>query len=46
MLPPLARSWSYESVTTYPILTLPPKKVKRLEKRVVDGVEQQVECTL
>ncbi|KAF9488679.1 hypothetical protein BDN71DRAFT_1435968 [Pleurotus eryngii] len=37
------RPWSYDNVMTYPIMKLPPKKVKHLEKRVINGVEQQVE---
>ncbi|KAF9488678.1 hypothetical protein BDN71DRAFT_1512838 [Pleurotus eryngii] len=36
-------SQSYDNFMTYPIMKLPPKKVKRIEKRVVDGVKQQVE---
>ncbi|GBE84837.1 hypothetical protein SCP_0700170 [Sparassis crispa] len=40
--PPM-RSWSYNADTlTYPILQL-PKMEKRIEKRVVDGVEREVE---
>ncbi|KAI0079528.1 hypothetical protein K474DRAFT_626252 [Panus rudis PR-1116 ss-1] len=37
-----ARSWSYSDVRTYPILTI-PKIEKRKEKRMVDGVEREVE---
>jgi len=38
-----ARSWSYDNVKTYPIMELPPKKVKRLETQLIDGEECQVE---
>ncbi|KAI9058516.1 hypothetical protein FKP32DRAFT_1614925 [Trametes sanguinea] len=38
------RSWSYSSETfTYPIPPRKPKIVKRIEKQVIDGVEQEVE---
>lgn len=37
------RPWSYSSEFTYPIPPRKPKIVKRIEKRVVDGVEQEVE---
>ncbi|TBU29965.1 hypothetical protein BD311DRAFT_660132 [Dichomitus squalens] len=38
------RTWSYSSETfTYPIMRTAPKKEKRIERRVVDGVEQDVE---
>ncbi|TCD62878.1 hypothetical protein EIP91_006261 [Steccherinum ochraceum] len=37
------RSWSYSDLLTYPIMQLPPKKEKRLERRVVDGKEVEVE---
>jgi hypothetical protein len=37
------RSWSYDNLVTYPIMRLPPKKEKRVEKRFVDGVETAVE---
>ncbi|CDO69858.1 hypothetical protein BN946_scf184884.g17 [Trametes cinnabarina] len=39
-----ARSWSCSSDTfTYPIPPRRPKVVKRIEKKIVDGVEQEVE---
>ncbi|KAI8978754.1 hypothetical protein BD414DRAFT_530481 [Trametes punicea] len=39
-----ARAWSYSSEAfTYPIMPRRPKIVKRIEKRIVDGVEQEVE---
>ncbi|KAH7912556.1 hypothetical protein BJ138DRAFT_1004241 [Hygrophoropsis aurantiaca] len=38
-----ARSWSYDNMKTYPVMPLPSKKEKRLEKRLVDGKEQEVE---
>ena len=39
-----ARTWSYSSETfTYPIMRTAPKKEKRIERRLVDGVEQDVE---
>ena len=38
-----ARSWSYDNVKTYPIMELPPKKVKKLETQIIDGEECQVE---
>ncbi|KAI0632248.1 hypothetical protein C8Q77DRAFT_1074280 [Trametes polyzona] len=42
--PANTRSWSYDSQTfTYPIMPPRPKIVTRIEKRVVDGVEQDVE---
>ncbi|KAF9521941.1 hypothetical protein CPB83DRAFT_900097 [Crepidotus variabilis] len=37
------RTWSYDGVTTYPIMQLPPKKITRIERRVVDGEECDVE---
>ncbi|KAF9013525.1 hypothetical protein BDQ17DRAFT_1387048 [Cyathus striatus] len=37
------RSWSYDNLKTYPIMQLPPKKEKRLEKHIVDGKEVEVE---
>jgi len=37
------RSWSYDNLVTYPIMQLPPKKEKRVERRFVDGVEKEVE---
>ncbi|KAF9533240.1 hypothetical protein CPB83DRAFT_867190 [Crepidotus variabilis] len=36
------RSWSYDNVPTYPIMQLPPTKVTRVERRVVDGEECDV----
>jgi hypothetical protein len=36
------RSWSYENFKTYPIMPFSPKE-KRLEKRIVDGREVEVE---
>ena len=38
-----ARSWSYDNVKTYDIMPIPPKKVKKMEKRIVDGEEKEVE---
>lgn len=37
------RSWSYDNLKTYPIMQLPPKIVKRIERQIVDGVEVEVE---
>ncbi|EDR13693.1 uncharacterized protein LACBIDRAFT_292504 [Laccaria bicolor S238N-H82] len=37
------RSWSYDNLRTYPIMKLPPKIVKRMERQIVDGVEVEVE---
>jgi len=37
------RSWSYDNVKTYPIMQLPPKKVKKLETQIVNGEERQIE---
>ncbi|KAL0961317.1 hypothetical protein HGRIS_006275 [Hohenbuehelia grisea] len=37
------RSWSYDNVMTYPVMQVPAKKVKKVVKQVVDGVEQSVE---
>ncbi|OBZ68995.1 hypothetical protein A0H81_11296 [Grifola frondosa] len=38
---PQMRSWSYTE-KTYPLMPQPPQKEKRIERRVVDGVEQDV----
>lgn len=38
-----ARSWSYDNVTTYPVMPMPPRKEIRYERRVVDGVTTVVE---
>jgi len=38
-----ARAWSYDNVLTYPCMAPPTRTEKRLEKRVVDGVEREVE---
>jgi len=38
-----ARSWSYDNVTTYPVMRMPPRKEVRYERRVVDGVPTVVE---
>ena len=38
-----ARSWSYDNFNTYPVMQLPPKKVKQMQKQVVDGKEYDVE---
>jgi len=43
MLPATKRSWSYDNLRTYPVMQLPPKKEKRIEKQVVDGREVEVE---
>ncbi|KAH9949843.1 hypothetical protein B0H21DRAFT_70272 [Amylocystis lapponica] len=40
---PQMRSWSYADTMTYPIMQLPPKKEKRIERRIVDGEERDVE---
>ncbi|KAF9046678.1 hypothetical protein BJ165DRAFT_1527750 [Panaeolus papilionaceus] len=37
------RSWSYDNLKTYPIMQLPPKKIKTTEIQVIDGVAQEVE---
>ncbi|TFK52456.1 hypothetical protein OE88DRAFT_1734444 [Heliocybe sulcata] len=37
------RTWSYDNLLTYPAMPLPVKKVKRKERRVVDGEERDVE---
>jgi hypothetical protein len=37
------RSWSYDNLKTYPVMQLPLKKEKRIEKQVVDGNEVEVE---
>ena len=37
------RSWSYNKLKTNPVMQLPPKKEKRVEKKGVDGVEVDVE---
>jgi hypothetical protein len=38
-----ARAWSYDNVLTYPCMVPPVRTEKCLEKRVVDGVEREVE---
>ncbi len=38
-----ARSWSYDNVTTYPVMRMPRRKEVRYERRVVDGVATVVE---
>lgn len=38
-----ARAWSYDNLKTYPVMQLPPRKEKRLERQIVDGVEVDVE---
>jgi hypothetical protein len=38
-----ARSWSYDNVTTYPVMPMPRRKEIRYERRVVDGVATVVE---
>ncbi|KAI0754848.1 hypothetical protein C8Q80DRAFT_1093306 [Daedaleopsis nitida] len=39
-----SRTWSYSSETyTYPIMRVAPKKERRVERKVVDGVEHEVE---
>ena len=45
LLPSLfpARAWSYDNVLTYPCMVPPVRTEKRLEKRIIDGVEQEVE---
>jgi len=37
------RAWSYDNVLTYPCMVPPVRTEKRVERRVVDGVEQEVE---
>ncbi|KAF8903121.1 hypothetical protein CPB84DRAFT_1814750 [Gymnopilus junonius] len=37
------RSWSYDNVKTYDIMPILPKKVKKTEKRIIDGEEKEVE---
>ena len=32
-------SWSYDNVTTYPIMPMPTKEEKRLEKKNINGKE-------
>lgn len=39
----VVRSWSYSDLLTYPIMQLPPRKEKRMERRVVGGAEVEVE---
>jgi len=38
-----ARAWSYDNVLTYPCMAPPIRTEKRLETRVVDGVEHEFE---
>ncbi|KAF8272167.1 hypothetical protein EI94DRAFT_1697541 [Lactarius quietus] len=37
------RSWSYDNMTTYPVMPMPPRKEIHYERRVVDGVTTVVE---
>ncbi|EPQ54588.1 hypothetical protein GLOTRDRAFT_116440 [Gloeophyllum trabeum ATCC 11539] len=37
------RTWSYDNLLTYPAMPLPVKKVKRKERKIVDGEEKEVE---
>jgi hypothetical protein len=37
------RAWSYDNVLTYPCMAPPVRTERRLEKRVVDGVEHEFE---
>ncbi|KAF8807136.1 hypothetical protein BYT27DRAFT_7100236 [Phlegmacium glaucopus] len=37
------RSWSYDNFKTYPVMQLPPKKVKQMQKQIIDGEEREVE---
>jgi len=37
------RAWSYDNVLTYPCMAPPVRTERRLEKRILDGVEQEVE---
>ena len=39
----IARSWSYDNFDTYPVMQLPPKKVKQMQKQIVNGEEREVE---
>jgi len=39
----IARSWSYDNVTTYPVMPMPRRKETRYERRVVNGVATVVE---
>lgn len=39
----IARSWSYDNMTTYPVMPMPPRKEIRYERRVIDGVTTVVE---
>lgn len=41
--PSAACSWSYKNVLTYEIMPFPPKKIKKCVKKIIDGVEQDVE---
>jgi hypothetical protein len=43
LITPTARSWSYDNYITYPVMPFPPKKVKQMQKRIVDGKECEVE---
>jgi len=40
------RAWSYDNVLTYPCMVPPVRTEKRLEKQVIDGVEQEVEVEI
>ncbi|KAI0252338.1 hypothetical protein BJV78DRAFT_1281698 [Lactifluus subvellereus] len=40
------RSWSYDNMTTYPVMPMPPRKEIRYERRVVDGVTTVVETEI
>lgn len=41
-----ARSWSYDNLMTYPVMPQAPRREKRIERRVVDGVERDVEVVV
>jgi len=37
------RAWSYDNVLTYPCMVPPVRTEKRIEKRIVGGVERDIE---
>ena len=40
----LACVWSYDNVLTYPCMVPPVRMEKRVERRVIDNVEWEVEA--
>lgn len=41
-----ARSWSYDNFKTYPVMQLPLKKVKQIQKQIINGQVCEVEVEI